>query len=492
MLNKWLKSLASSLFVFLPIIEMLRNTKFKDIELFNVALIELVLIVLILTMVALTIYKHKYHFSKILFFIAIVYCVYLFLHCFHIYSFDTVIFPLNNPSYFVELYYLFRVYLLPLLLIFVLLENKDVFDKQFYLSISKYLIVVICGNIVFCNLFRFSLFSYKYENEALINNSTFFDVFNVTKDYKDLFSCGFFPSANQISIVLVMLLPLNLLSLYRKVSIINTLLVVLQLFAMIIVGTKTAVLGSILELVSGLVMYIGFAILPKQQSLKGNYLIVLICLMILTTCTIYISPFYKNYSSEQNNLSVLTEKQKYIYKQLESLPIESAISFIKSNYSTFKINKMFIDYYPIEDDPVFWINIAKRDRSLNNDYRIIKQDILARIVQRNDNTFDRYFGLGYSINFPDIERDYVYQYYLFGIFGVILFIGSYIIIYLYNLYKAFYKANFNYYYALPLVSCLFGLVVCYFSGHLFGWSFPMYILAMCLCYQREDDYCDKG
>ena len=51
MLNKWLKSLASSLFVFLPIIEMLRNTKFKDIELFNVALIELVLIVLILTMV---------------------------------------------------------------------------------------------------------------------------------------------------------------------------------------------------------------------------------------------------------------------------------------------------------------------------------------------------------------------------------------------------------------------------------------------------------
>ena len=93
MLNKWLKSLASSLFVFLPIIEMLRNTKFKDIELFNVALIELVLIVLILTMVALTIYKHKYHFSKILFFIAIVYCVYLFLHCFHIYSFDTVIFP---------------------------------------------------------------------------------------------------------------------------------------------------------------------------------------------------------------------------------------------------------------------------------------------------------------------------------------------------------------------------------------------------------------
>ena len=174
------------------------------------------------------------------------------------------------------------------------------------------------------------------------------------------------------------------------------------------------------------------------------------------------------------------------------MPIESAISFIKSNYSTFKINKMFIDYYPIEDDPVFWINIAKRDRSLNNDYRIIKQDILARIVQRNDNTFDRYFGLGYSINFPDIERDYVYQYYLFGIFGVILFIGSYIIIYLYNLYKAFYKANFNYYYALPLVSCLFGLVVCYFSGHLFGWSFPMYILAMCLCYQREDDYCDKG
>ncbi|MGN1399855.1 MAG: O-antigen ligase family protein [Erysipelotrichaceae bacterium] len=492
MLNKWLKRLVSTLFIILPIIEMLRNTQIKNIEIFNISLIELIVIVLILSALVLTIIKHKYKFSKWLFLIVLIYASYLLWHCYHIYSFDQTIFPLSDPSYFVELYYLFRVYLLPLLLILILIENKDVFDKHFYLVITKYLILVISANIVVCNLARFSLFSYKYEDATLINTSCFFDVFTVEKNYQDLFTCGFFPSANQISIVLVMLLPLNLLSLYRSVSLSNVLLVVLQLFAMIIVGTKTAVLGSLLELLAGFILYIGFLLLPKERPLKKNYLAILIILMVLTSFTIYLSPFYRNYTSNKTSLASLSERQKYIYQQLNELPIEAAGQFIKENYGTFKINKIFCDLYPIENDPAFWLEIAKRDRSLNNDYRIIKQDILARIAQRNDNPLDKYLGLGYSLNFPDIERDYVYQYYLFGIFGVILFIGSYIIIYIYNLFKAFYKVNFNYYYALALVSCFFGFVVCYFSGHLFGWSFPMYIMALCLCYQREDDYCGKG
>ena len=46
----------------------------------------------------------------------------------------------------------------------------------------------------------------------------------------------------------------------------------------------------------------------------------------------------------------------------------------------------------------------------------MKIDILNRVQERNDDKLDKYLGLGYTLNFMDIERDYVYQYYFINLF----------------------------------------------------------------------------
>ena len=134
--------------------------------------------------------------------------------------------------------------------------------------------------------------------------------------------------------------------------------------------------------------------------------------------------------------------------------------------------------YPITNDKEFWISMAKRDRALNNNSRIMKTDILARVKERNNNSMDTYYGLGYTLNFMDIERDYVYQYYLFGIFGLILFICPYFILLIISLVKVL-KHLFDYI-KIPTIiffmSPVLGLAIAYLSGHVFGWVSPMMFL----------------
>ena len=138
--------------------------------------------------------------------------------------------------------------------------------------------------------------------------------------------------------------------------------------------------------------------------------------------------------------------------------------------------------YPIDNDPEFWTSIFKRDKALNNNSRILKTDIIKRIEQRNNNEIDKYFGMGYTLNFMDIERDYVYQYYLFGIVGIVLLILPYIILLLINVGKALFNfnSNFNFKTLLAFMSPALILVVAYLSGHVFGWVSPMLFLSMTL------------
>ena len=110
----------------------------------------------------------------------------------------------------------------------------------------------------------------------------------------------------------------------------------------------------------------------------------------------------------------------------------------------------------------------------------MKRDIFARIKERNNDKIDTYLGLGYTINFMDMERDYVYQFYLFGVVGIVLFICPYFIIILYliiNMLKK-YKYYFNYATYFLLLSPFLGLVIAYLSGHVFGWVSPMMWLAI--------------
>ena len=91
--------------------------------------------------------------------------------------------------------------------------------------------------------------------------------------------------------------------------------------------------------------------------------------------------------------------------------------------------------------------------------------------------------MGYTLNFIDLERDYVYQYYLFGIFGIILIIPQMLLF----IKTAFYglknikKFDFTKT-LLVLMAPSLGFVVAYYSGHVFGWISPSYILVLTLAF----------
>lgn len=495
--DRIIKYAVSLVFLLLPLIDIIRITELKDVEIFNISIIELVNIFLISIGFIFTFIKNKFKINKYVIVYVILLAIYLVLHCFHIYNFNINIYDKANPNFFVELYYIFRVYMLPLLLIITLLKNKDIFNKEYYLAMVKYLICFISGLIVVSNIFRFSYSSYPVGAvDYLINDTNFFDVFKYNDNFRHLFTTGLFPSANQISIILVMLLPINIYNLYNDKKIKDLLLVILQMSSMIIVGTKVAVFGSLIILVGSVLLYIFFVSFFKEKINK-NYLIMCIFIILFSGIMFYISPFKYMLSSNvsfssgvSNQGEKIKDDELEVYKKLDDdLSDDEFEQLLKKNNGTFKIATIFYNMYPIKNDRIFWYTIAKRDKKLNNDYRILKRNIIDRIEEKNNNRFDPILGLGYTINFMDIERDYVYQYYLFGIGGILLFIMPYLGLYIYNFIYAFNKYNFRYEYCLCLISSFFGLILCYFSGHLFGWTSPMLILSLTLCIENERNKC---
>ena len=108
----------------------------------------------------------------------------------------------------------------------------------------------------------------------------------------------------------------------------------------------------------------------------------------------------------------------------------------------------------------------------------MKKSIINRITQRNDNKYDSLLGIGYTINFIDMERDFVYQYYLFGVLGLILVLPQLFV--LLNAALASFKILKNkesFDYLLLLMAPSLGVAVAYASGHVFGWVSPSYIFA---------------
>ena len=213
-INTLLKYFISILFISLPFLDMLRTTFYKDIELFNIAIIELgniVLIGLSLLLTFIKIFKKKKIDIVLLIAFILIFIVYLYFHYNNIIKFDTSIFEKAKFSLIVESFYLFRVYLLPLLLLFVLIENKDIFNREYYLKIAKIVIAIISFSIIILNIFKISYMSYSANHKFIANNMI--DYFLYSGDFKLLASRGWFDSANELSAVLLMLLPFNIYNL---------------------------------------------------------------------------------------------------------------------------------------------------------------------------------------------------------------------------------------------------------------------------------------
>lgn len=212
--EKILKILISILLINLPFLDMLRTTNFKNIEVFNLALIELINIVLIGISFILTFFKiEKKKFIKIFVYFVIL-GIYIYLHYKNVLLFDKNIFQKANPNFFIETFYIIRVYLMPIVLMFILYENKDIFSKDYYFKIIKVIVSVICLSILILNILKLSYISYSETKEFVKYN--IFDYFKCRSNYKLLTSRGWFDSANEISAILFMIFPINVYLFFKE------------------------------------------------------------------------------------------------------------------------------------------------------------------------------------------------------------------------------------------------------------------------------------
>lgn len=473
--NKVLKILITILFIQLPFLDMLRTTSFKDIEIFGIALIELLNIILIGASLIITFTKIKLKdIFKYIGFILII-GVYIVLHYFNIIKFDTSIFPNADFNFVTETFYILRVYVLPLTLLYVLFYNRDIFNKEYYFKIVKWVIGIISFSIIVLNILKLSYISYSAEKNHVLYN--IFDYFLYQGDYKQLSSRGFFDSANELSAILFMLMPINIYLLFKENKKINVILYVCQYIAMVLLGTRTAAYGAFLISIFAFGAY-GLLILLKKEKLNIKFNINFGVSALACTAFLFISPFMFGQMSEGTpDFSI---KDQAAYTDLENADIEDLDSLMEKYKSEYLINDAYLKMYPLKGDPEFWIAMAKRDKSLNNDNRRMKIDIINRVEERNNNSMDKWLGLGYTLNFMDLERDYVYQYYIFGIIGLLLLIGPYFVLLFYLAIKGIKKFNKNFKF-ITILGCLsvfLGLIIAYYSGHVFGWVSPMMYLVM--------------
>lgn len=414
----------------------------------------------------------------------VIFLIYCLLHYKNMQMFDNSIFERNTFDFIRESYYIFRSYVLPIVLLYTLYTLR--LDKKKLLFVIRMSVFIICFVIIVTNIFGVSLAAYATHGKLIyIDGSIFHWLFFNGSDNFDLYtSKGWFQSANELSAILLMVSPVIIRDVYkmtdnRKKRILSYILLGMLIVTMNMLGTRTAVLGLFASLICVIIIFVFFRIIKKINFDLKEFGLKSFLILIFTGFIFVNSPYYnKNFGEFKAEFEdrPLDESVEII----EEEDIDNFAKFVEKYSWNYYIEPILLDIYPVDEDIHFWSFIINRDLRLNSNYRIIKTDLYNRILERNNNKGDFFFGIGYN-DVLNSEKDYDMQMYYFGIFGVIILIGPYIINILYALYKMFrYRDKlFKVDNIIALMCVCIGVSVPYLTGHVFGSVFPMNYLVIC-------------
>ena len=394
--------------------------------------------------------KLKYIFIYFLFLI-----IYGIFHHINALNFHSLVPGNFHYNYVDEFLYLIKMSM-PVLFVYLIIFSK--LNKEDYLKIIKSWIIIICGTIIVTNIFQISLSSY---NDEVIKGNIF-NWFSNNYIYNELASKGFFMYANQISCILVVLNPISLYYYFKQK--LNFLYLVAILLACLMLGTRVSNLGSILVFIFLVLANVFQCLIIKKkiQWKKLNY-----CgILILIYCAILpFSPTFSRYEIYDylmpKNISGLIASTSNSYT--------SKIEYIKNHYEEKLINENFIlNSYSYEYDPDFWLEILNKPINKRADYRYLEISMIKRVVEINNNKWDVLLGITNDRiqNIFNIERDYILQYYAYGIIGCLLFLGIYLLLLFKNLIALI--KSFNYFNICILATTILFLFIAYLSGNILG------------------------
>ena len=493
------KNFAKQLMLFVllqPIIDITRTFFGNGIEILGISFQEIVNIVLCGYLCVIFFFKYHRDVKKLMIPISytIILGVYLVFHIWNILQFNEEILNNCDINMFKEIYMIVRTYYVPGIVFIMMLLSPEI-NKKFD-KIVTILSGGISGVIVITNILKVSFISYAggLEKNAFIHKNIFewFSNSN-TEDAIYMTSKGWFYIGNQISIILFALFPILILLAF-KYGKKYLALVLLQGIAMVMIGTKVASLGCILILGASSVIFVIFGVFLKQFEIRMKDIICWIGIIVTLIFLFFSSPFFEVQGAKQEAYvadeyeTSLREKIKDMEKEVinsdskeeESLDEKSIKDFakeIEKNPYLYGINREFIELFPIEDNYEFWFKVATDETQAQLDYREFKKEIYQEVLKKNSNKWDKVLGIGYTSNFPYVEKDFYSQIVWFGYIGMGILMGPYILaitIAMMLLIRRL-KINFRYGNMMFLMSILGSLLLCIMAGHLFNGIFSINI-----------------
>ena len=266
---------------------------------------------------------------------------------------------------------------------------------------------------------------------------------------------------------------------------------------MIMIGTKTAAYGVLLELGTFALVMLFCALIQKKlnratlRRYRGAILTICVAL-ILSGVILQKSPVLQKQVERQQSIAERVKKEGTMKIEEEDeyyqLSFEDRVQYIEDSYYAYSLQEDFVKKsYPYEYDPDFWYEILKEPLANRLDYRFLELAMINHVVEINHDPMDKWFGISATreTNIFKVERDYIAQYYSMGIVGVVIFMVPFVVLAIaYSLYSIW-KKNWDHIFenlslsmALDVVlliglitgNCLDGLfmtvVLGFFSGRL--------------------------
>jgi len=398
-----------------------------DIKIFYSSTATLIRVIIIGMLFSYCFFKDRSK-KKYLFFVYItILIIYFILQFLNARNFTSLVPGNFNYSVVEEALYLLKM-ITPFLLIYVLYKLN--IGQENVLKPIKILATTIGGIIIVSNLFLFSYATYSH----LRISANFFSWFgNHTYPYQELASKGLFYMGNQIGAVLIMLLPFVIYSVIKETKKRNVLVLVINSFALMLLGTRVSVLGTVIVYLYTICGILIFDRYINKNKMEWKKIFMVTCILTIYVLLLPFNPTFQRIYEMDNliddrvlryNEQIVAERDEALQEDVletENIPIDNdrsmenigAIYYIYENYLG-KVHPQFIIYsYPYQYDPEFWLGIMEKDVTLRTNHRYIQREMIRRVIEINDNRLDRWFGITSTRlqNIFNIEQDFVVQYY---------------------------------------------------------------------------------
>ena len=352
---------------------------------------------------------------------------YLIISRFHAIGFNSNLVNLNY-SFVSEAATLLKLSM-PFTILF-LLKWQNVTKDDFFKVVNVW-VVFIAGSIVVTNLIGYSLSSYT-------NEITRFSIlsWNGNLSVDEIATKGFFTYANQVSVILVTILPIIFYEFihYKKRYIPCSILMVVIMLAMLMLGTRLSTYGGLLILIGLIIGYFGYCFVFKKKisSYVGISIVVAICwiaILPIAPCNSRMQEI-ESAKRSQNIGSMDSKKEGVGSANIVVDTSDENLKYIEDNINKATIGEQFYkEYYPYMYDMEFWNKVVEDQRKgVYIDYRKMEMMIAERLWEVDSRWSNFLFGISNSRmqGVTNIERDFVLQYYSFGVIGSGLCLSFYI------------------------------------------------------------------